>query len=207
MMQPELMQDYIQEAYAKKVGENSASQSDIIPFPNQDKQFLQWLLDFRKHTTIPQRYLWKGYELNDNGKWVKRKDDNGKELNFQVMNDTGITWAISYIEGFVNPVFITTNYNWEQLCFQAKRSGRVVINNLCARFKEFGMHRLDIPRVYDDIMSKIEAVLLGAENNGFRLFLQTTHTTSEVKTMQDNPNQRGFMPGVTNFFNRNKPIQ
>jgi len=221
MIDAETIQSYADEYRSKKIAEQSQSTENLMPYPNQDRQFLQFLFDFKKQVTTPLRYAWKGYEQNDVGQWVLKhfyweyvyngeKEVWQKERKgYQLMNNRGITWSISIIESYINPVYVVSNYDDNSMNWTIREVGAVVYNTLCSRYREFEMHRLDIQRVANEIISKIHAVLLGAKSNGFRLFFQTTHHTSEVKTAQQMvPMQSsGIIPGVANLFNRNKPPQ
>jgi len=220
MVGAEAIQEYIDEYQAKSIAQQSVAAEGSLPFPNQDRQFLQFLFDFKKQVTTPLRYLWKGYELNDLGQWelkhwqwqyvynyIYQKWELSKK-GYQIMNDRGITWSISLIESYINPVYVVSNYDEEAMNWTMQQIGRVVYNTLCSRHNEFELHRLDIQRVANEIISKIHAILLGARENGFRLFFQTTHHTSEVKTAQQvTPQQGGIFPGMTNLFNRYRPQQ
>lgn len=181
---------------------------DGTPFPNQNAQFLQWIFNFKKEVTVPLRYLWRGYEQDETGRWLKKKskkdaDGNIIEGNFRVMNEKGITWSISLIESYINPVYVLSNYSEEDLNWTIRQLGRVVYNNLCARYEEFQLHRLDIQRVANEIVSKVHAILLGARNNGYRMFLSSTHSTSEVSTRQQSGGKSGgVLPNIKNLFMR-----
>jgi hypothetical protein len=169
---------------------------DTIPYPNQNSQFLQWLFNFKKEVTIPLRHLWRGHEQDESGNWVVSGNRH------PLMNETGITWAISLIESYINPVYVTSNYGEEDLNWTMRQIGRVVYNNLCARYAEFGLNRLDIQRVANEIISKVHAILLGARNNGYRMFFSSTHTTQEISSNQGTQSKGGVLPALRNIFFR-----
>lgn len=174
-----------------------------MPYPGQDPQFLQWLFNFKKEVTVPLRYLWRGYECGEDGIWRAKKG------NFRVMNESGITWAISLIESFINPVYVVSNYDDRALNWTMRQVGRAVFNNLFHRHREFGLNKLDIQRVGIEIISKVHAILLGAKDNGYRRFFSTTHQHQEVKSF--NESQMGGGGGFLGFFkgrggwSRNEP--
>lgn len=167
-----------------------------LPFPNQNSQFLQWLFNFKKETILPLRHLWKGHEIDETGNWIKVPDRK------PLMNEKGITWGISLIESYINPVYITSNYSEEDLNWTMRQLGRVVYNNLCVRYHEFDLNKLDIQRVANEIISKVHAILLGARNNGYRMFLSSTHQTHEVSSTDTRQEPKGVLPTLRNFFMR-----
>jgi hypothetical protein len=173
-------------------------QSGTLPYPNQSSEFLKFLFNFRKEVTIPLRHLWRGHEIGEDGNW-----ETGNTSR-PLMNERGITWSISIIESYINPVYIVSNYSEEDLNWTMRQLGRVVYNNLCPRYKEFGLNKLDIQRVANEIISKVHAILLGARNNGYRMFLSSTHTTTEYSNTVSQQPQRGggIMAPVKNFFMR-----
>lgn len=162
--------------------------------PGQNPQFLQWLFNFKKQVTTPLRNLWRGMEEDEFGKW------HLSASRLRVMNENGVTWCISLIESYINPVYIVSNYSEKDMNWTMRQAGRVVYNNLCARYSEFGMNKLDIPRVGNEIISKIHAVLLGARNNGYRQFFSSTHTTQEITSDYHEPPNKGFMPQIRGLF-------
>jgi len=167
---------------------------DMMPYPNQSAQFLQWLFNFKKEVVTPLRHLWRGHEQDETGNWVK--GSTRKPL----MNEEGITWGISLIESYINPVYIVSNYSEEDLNWTMRQLGRIVYNNLCCRYREFGLNRLDIQRVANEIISKVHAILLGARNNGYRMFLSSTHQTQEVTNNTPQSGRQGVLPTLRNFF-------
>ncbi|MEM4245418.1 MAG: hypothetical protein QXR60_04415 [Candidatus Nanoarchaeia archaeon] len=179
-------------------------QAGMMPYPGQDPQFLQWLFNFKKEVSVPLRYLWRGYEQGEDGIWRPKYWDekvttvDGKTVvvkkTFRVMNEKGITWAISFIESFINPVYVVSNYDTVSLNWTMRHVGRTVYNNLSFRYKEFGLNKLDIQRVGIEVISKVHAILLGAKDNGYRRFFSTTHQHQEVKAYNENQTGgQGFM--------------
>lgn len=173
----------------------------MMPYPGQDPQFLQWLFNFKKEVTIPLRYLWRGYEMGEDGIWRAKKG------NFRVMNESGITWSISFIESFINPVYVVSNYDEHALNWTMRHVGSTVYNNLSCRHREFGLNKLDINRVGIEIISKVHATLLGAKDNGYRRFFSTTHQHQEVKSFNENTNSGGGFMGIfkSRGSSRNEP--
>lgn len=172
-----------------------------MPYPNQSAQLIQWILNFRREVTTPLKHMWRGEEQDIDGNWVT--PDGGLK---PVMNDKGISWAISFIESYINPVFITSNFGYDELCWQMRQAGHVAINSIACRYEEFGMKKLDIPRVAVEIYTKIHAVLLGAQNNGYRLWMSSTHHSQEMTSSMPTSDGRsgGIIPSIQNFFTRGR---
>ena len=172
---------------------------------SQDQGFLQWLFDFRKEAIIPLRNSWQGKEFD-----FKTKEWNPSSSKLKVMNDDGIIWGISYIESWMNPAFIVTDMDEKTYNFSMREASRVIWNNLCCRYKEFGLKKLDISRVAGEIESKISAILLGARNDGYRRFFSTQHSVSESKNLNtDNSpmNRPGIFSRMASMFKGNDQRQ
>jgi hypothetical protein len=184
-------------------------------YPNQDTGFLQWLFSFRKEAIMPLRYVWRGYEFDfqqniwrkptqtifyrdANGAPVLDKDGNQVTkqivLNHTIMNEQGISWGISLIESYLNPVYVVSDFDEHSYNFTMKELAKVVWNSLCVRYKEFNMKKTDIPRVAEEIESKVRAILLGARNNGYRDFFSTQNQNIETRNLT--PTQQQNRPGV-----------
>jgi hypothetical protein len=169
-----------------------------MPYPNQSAQLIQWILNFKREVTTPLRHMWRGEEQDVDGNWCMPEGG----LN-PVMNELGITFCVSYIESFCNPVFLTSNFSEDDLNYRMKEAGHAAINSICCRYKEFGMSKLSIPRIVEEINSKIHAILLGARNNGYRLWMSSTHQSHEViSNQQQGGEKKGFFNNFSNFFTR-----
>ena len=173
---------------------NQANQfATQIPVHNQDQSFMQWLFDYKNQTTEPLRHLWKGEELNNEGKWVAVVSSEGKKLRRPIMNEEGINWSISLIESYISPVFVTSNYDETQMNYELMELSRVVVNSLCLRYVEFDLKKTDIERVAIEIESKVRAIILGARGDGYRKFFSTTQQNVEHTTRNETPPQK---PGL-----------
>jgi len=147
-------------------------------YPNQDQGFLKWLFDFRKESIVPLRNIWRGREYDFNEQvWRPSKS------KLKIMNEDGITWSISLIESYMNPCFIVTDLDERTYNFSLREVSRNIWNSLCLRYKEFEMKKSDIPRVAEEIESKIRAVLRGALDNGYRDFFSTQNQNIETKNL------------------------
>ncbi len=159
-----------------------------VAVPSQDSGFLKWLFDFKDQTVEPLRHLWRGEEKDSQGKWVKSRSQSA------IMNEKGVNWGISFIESFMSPAFVTSNYDREMMFYVMREATRSVYDNLCLRYKEFDLKKSDINRVAIEIESKIQAILLGARGDGYRKFFSsTTHTTENRNFHEQQEKKTGFM--------------
>ena len=157
-----------------------SQQQRTVPITDSNPEFLQWLFGFRDEVVTPLKHIWKGEELDNNGQWQPNKNDD----SLIIMNNRGITWCISLIESYINPVYIVSNYDETAMNWTMRELGIVVWNSLCLRYEDFGIKKSDIPRVSGEIISKVHAILLGARGNGYREFFTKTHHTEELRTQQ-----------------------
>jgi hypothetical protein len=168
---------------------------------SQDQVFMKWLFSFRKEVVDPLGKTWRGYEFDHEKQlWVYNKD------SVKIMNEKGISWCISLIESYINPVFIVSNFDKEMMNYTMREVVRVIFNSLCLRYKEFDMKKSDIPRVANEIESKVLAILLGARGDGFRIFFSKQYHVSEQSNFGGNNQQerRGMLGGMMNMFSPKK---
>ena len=137
-------QQYQQQPFFPQV-----SQPDV-PI-SKDRDFMQWLFNFKEEVVGPLVHIWRGEEEVNPGDWKlpKTKDP------LIIMNERGITWCSSYIASFVNAVYVVSNYDENAMNWTMRKAGRVVWNSLARRYEEFGLRKIDIPRVAMEIISKI----------------------------------------------------
>jgi len=170
-------------------------------YPSQDTGFLKWLFDFRKEAIIPLRNVWRGREFDFN----EQKWDTNSASKLRIMNEDGITWGISLIESYMNPAFIVTDLDDITYKFRMREAVKVIWNSLSLRYHEFGLKKPDIPRVAEEIESKISAILRGALDNGYRDFFSTQNQNIETKNLT--PMTQGQSPSMwsklANSFKRN----
>lgn len=145
---------------------------------SKDRDFMQWLFSFKEEVVAPLRHIWNGEEEVDPGRWEQRSKP--------VMNQEGITRCCSIIASYVNPVYVTSNYDENAMNWTMRKAGRGILNLLCKKFEDYGLEKINIPVVYMEIVSKIHAVLLGARGDGFRRFFSMTHHIEETKSTQMN---------------------
>lgn len=161
----------------------------------QNQSFMKFLFDFKKEALTPLRYVWRGYEYDtEKQEYVKPAESH------PVMNEKGITWAMGYIHSFVSPIFITSNYNEKYFNFNMREASKVIWNTLCYRWKEFEMNKLDISKVATEVESKIQAILLGARDNGFREFFTKQYHVNENITDQKQQRKQGVLSTMSNMF-------
>jgi len=190
-----------QEEYAPEEyeDERGAYSNQNAVFPGQEAGFLKWLFNFRKEAITPLRNTWRGREYDFNNEvWKESKSE------LRVMNENGITWGISLIESYMNPSFIVTDMDNRTYNFRMREAAKVIWNNLCLRYEEFQIKKSDIPRVAEEIESKISAILRGALNNGYRDFFSTQNqeiTTRNLSPQQQRPTQ-SIWSKTAGFFKR-----
>ena len=188
-----------QQLYAQQYVQQPIPQPDI-PI-SKDRDFMTWLFNFKEEVVGPLIHLWRGEEEVNPGDWQKPKGDEG----LVIMNAKGITWCCSFISSFINAVYVVSNYDEDNMNMTMRRVTRVVWNSLSRRYDEFGLKKIDIPRVAMEVWSKIHAILLGARGDGFRKFFMSTHHVDEVKTTQMQQQQKG-MSGWGLFKKKQQPM-
>lgn len=210
------MEIYQEPQYQYSAQQQSISQPMMAPlqpalqgavnFASQDQSFLKWLFSFREESVVPLRNAWRGKEFNyGNQRWEDPQDHNPHVI----MNEKGIAWAISLIESYFSPVFLTTDLTYKTYNFRMREVVRVIWNSLCLRYKEFELKKSDIHRVAEEIESKISAILLGAINDGYRTFFSTQNSYSEVRNLTSQPDQNkpSIFSGISRIFKKDQPQQ
>jgi len=164
---------------------------------NQDRDFMEWLFNFKEELIAPLKHLWRGEEETDPGVWTKPLN---KADELVIMNEKGITWCTSFLGSWISPVYIVSNYDETAMNWTMRKVARVVWNSLARRYEEFELRKIDIPRVAMELISKVHAILLGARGNGYKTFFASTRHVDEVKsTTHNEPPTTGW-----GIFKRNK---
>ena len=163
---------------------------------SKDESFMKGLFSFRKDMVEPLRYLWSGHIFDHTkGEWHKQNGSN------EIMNKCGISWAISLIDSYINSVFVVTSMDEQHMNYIMREATTVVWNSLCIRYKEFGLKKTDIPRIANEIESKILAILMGARGNGYREFFTKQHLIQESFTnAHDGQRKDGMMKNMLGAF-------
>lgn len=191
-----------QEAYLLQ--QQAMQQQVQVPQPDipisKDRDFMQWLFNFKEEVVGPLIHIWRGEEEVNVGDWQKPEGENP----LVIMNERGIIWCSSFISSFINAVYVVSNYDEPNMNATMRRVTRIVWNSLCKRYDEFGLRPIDIPRVAVEIWSKVHAILLGARGDGFRRFFMSTHHIDEVKSTQIIPQQKQSGWGL--FKKKPQPI-
>jgi len=175
---------------------------------SKDRDFMQWLFNFKEEVVGPLVHIWRGEEEINPGEW---KIQPNKDDRLIIMNEKGITWCTSYIASYINAVYVVSNYDENSMNWTMRKVGRIVWNSLSKRYEEFELRKIDIPRVANEIISKVHAILLGARGDGFRRFFMSTHHIDEIKStsmQQQQPRQGGWgvfkkaqpMPSVEGMY-------
>jgi hypothetical protein len=172
-----------------------------VNYANQDVSFLRWLFSFREESVVPLRNAWRGKEFNY--QFQRWEDPKGHDPHV-IMNEKGIDWAISLIESYFSPVFLTTALTWSAYRFTMREVIRVIWNSLCLRYKEFGLAKSDIPRISGEIESKISAILLGAVDDGYRSFFSTQNQYTEIKNLTQpiQGDKSSIFSGISKIFRK-----
>lgn len=142
------------------------------PISEAKPDFTRWLFSFREQVITPLKHIWKGEDLH-NGVWQPASEP--------MMNDKGIRWCISLIESYLNIAVVVTNLDKGEINFRMREAVNVIWNGVCEQYAAFELDRVNIPRICEEIESKIYFILKGAENNGYRIFFTKTYQVSEVK--------------------------
>lgn len=199
--------EYSQEQQQQIIAQQQAMQypQQQIPQPDipisKDRDFMQWLFNFKEEVVGPLIHIWRGEEEINVGDW---KRPAGKDP-LVIMNERGIIWCSSFISSFINAVYVVSNYDEPNMNMTMRRVTRITWNSLSRRYEEFGLRKIDIPRVATEVWSKVHAILLGARGDGFRRFFMSTHHIDEVKTTQMNQNQPR-MSGWGLFKKKQQPM-
>lgn len=162
--------------------------------------FMQFLFKFKKEVSMPLRRLWRGEELNENGQWLAPQNEE-----LRIMNEKGISWGISLIESYINSVYVVSNYDENSMNWTLKRVGRVVWNTLSLNYKKYDLAKHNIPRIANEIISKIHAILLGARGDGFRKFFTQTTTVNKQELYERNNERKGWIGKATQALFTQKP--
>jgi len=168
-------------------------QQPMMQQPNiiqSNPDFMMFVFDFRKEVTMPLRHLWRGEELKEDGKWIKPED------NTPIMNEKGIAWGISLIDSYINAVYIVSNYDEKAMNWTIKTVGKIVWNTLTKNYSLYKLDKINIPRVANEIISKIHAILLGARGDGFRTFFTKTTSVSENRFIEQQAQKRPWYSRV-----------
>ena len=167
---------------------------------NQDQSFMKWLFDFRKEVISPLRHVWRGHEYDHSKQeWLIPK--NG----YPIMNEKGVTWCISFIESYISPVFIVSNFDSVFMNYTMREATRVIWNKLSLEWKEFGLKKIDIPRVANEIESKILAIILGARGDGYRTFFSKQyHVQESINNFPQQGGRSGVLSSMMNMFRPGK---
>jgi len=187
MVYTEEQQEYLMQMQQQQ----AMQQQQQYPQPDRpiskDRDFMQWLFNFKEEVVGPLIHIWRGEEEINPGDWKIQADPKDRLV---IMNEKGITWCSSFISSFINAVYVVSNYDEDNMNHTMRRVTRIVWNTLSKRYIEFGLRPIDIPRVAVEVWSKVHAILLGARGDGFRRFFMSTHHVDEVKSTQIVPQQQ-----------------
>lgn len=156
-----------------------------MPISEAKTDFTRWLFSFRQEVIDPLRHIWRSEEFIE-GRWIKSDIQ-------PLMNGRGITWGISLIDSYLNISTIVTDLDDNDIAFRMRHACRDIWNGLTYQHKMFGLDKINIPRIANEIESKLHFILKGAKNNGYRIFFTKTYSVQEVKQSMDSAqNRSGF---------------
>lgn len=181
--------------------QQAATQRQMPP-PGKDSEFLQWLFNLKKQTLEPLVHAWRGEIEIEPGTWQLPPNKNDR---LPLMNEKGIMWGSSLIGGYLNPVFIITNYDEEQMFWVMRHMGKTTWDGLCQNYIKYYLDKINIPRVANEIIHKVHAILLGARANGYREFFSKTHQVSEVRSTSVSQLQTPPRRGLAGIFKKAPP--
>jgi len=201
IQEQEYIDEGIEQGYPLPDEEGNFGNFGQPQFANRDQGFLKWLFDFKKEAIKPLRNVWRGMELDyATETWKMPKEGDNRLI---IMNEKGITWAISLIESYMSPAYIVSDFDEISYNFTMREVARVIWNNLCLRYKDFALMKSDIPRIAEEIESKIRAILLGARDNGYRDFFSTQNQNIETKNLSPMQVQKpGIFSSMAKMFKR-----
>jgi len=186
----------LEQQYPQQSPQELFGQGDLVKVSNKDDNFLQWFLE-NKQGIENLKFLWRGWERDLQGQWIKTKESESKRL----MNEKGIHWATGILENYLDRVFQSTNWNDEHMNYEMRKSYRVVWYGLMTQYNVFGISKVNTQGIGTQILSRIHAMLLASRGDGIRKFIGTTQSIQESRII--NPgDQRGFFSGISGIFKK-----
>jgi len=173
-------------------------QPSMVRVDRRDDGFLKWFLE-NKEAIENLKYVWKGYEMDDKGDWVKTPHSD----EHRIMNDRGIHWSTGIMITYLNKIFQATNWNEDHMNFEMRKAYRSVWLGLVAYYKEFEISKVSTQMVANGILAQIHAMMLSARAEGIRNFLTRTQSVSEIRNIQPQQQGGGFFSGFSGIFRKN----
>ena len=87
------------------------------------------------------------------------------------------------------------------MCYEMRKAIRVVWFGLQAKWKDYGLRKVDTHCIGSEMLSMIHAMLLASRGDGIKNFIGTSQQINVSKIEQDTPRQ-GFMSGFAGIFRR-----
>jgi len=168
---------------------------------SQDTSFMKQMFNFRKEVIDPLLHAWRGHEYDfERDRWYTPIID-GKPATFAVMNEKGIRYCITFMQSKISPVFTVSNFDEKNMNFAMRGAMKNLIQNLSLRYKEFGLKKTDILRVFWEIHNQTLAILLGARGDGYRQFFSKQYQVHEsISNMQTPQQKSGLLSGISSIF-------
>jgi hypothetical protein len=178
--------------------EYSIPVNPYVKVDSRDPNFNQWFLE-NKDGISSLKMLWQGWVKDSTGNWYKPHDSEVR----RIMNDKGIHWSIQIMESYLDKTFLSTNWDREEMCYVMRKAVRVVYLGLMYQYAEFGINKINVQVIANEILARIHAILLAARGGGIRTYLSSSQSIQELRQSTPNDN-RGFFSGVSGLFNRNR---
>ena len=168
-----------------------------INMGGHDNNFMKWFLDTKREIRI-LKSMWQGYEEDDKGFWIRKADWKDK----CIMNDKGIHWAVSLMEGYLGKTYQTSSFNEEHMNYIMRGVVRSIWFGITMQYREFELSKVNVYVVAKQMTSQIHSILLSARANGIKDFLTKTHSVSEIRQLNPDSEKRGFFSGITSMFGK-----
>ena len=174
-------------------------QNQFVRVDSKEPIFNQWFLDSSRNIENLKNN-WRGWIKDNEGNWVEPADFKTRRL----MNDAGIHWAGQLMESYLSNVYLYTNMDKEEMCFQMRMICVAVWGGLLGNHLKFEISKINTQVIGTQIFCQIHASLLSPRGEGIRKYLSSTQQVNEVRqTMTDNSN-KGFLSGISGLFNKNR---
>lgn len=167
-----------------------------INMGGHDNNFMKWFLDTKREIKI-LKYMWMGWEEDEKGFWIQPKDQMAK----RIMNEKGIHWAVSLMEGYLGKTYQTSSFNEEHMNYIMRGVVRSTWFGISMQYREFDLSKVNVYVVSKQIISQVHSILLSARANGIKDFLTKTHSVSEIRQLGGDE-RRGFFSGITSLFGK-----
>lgn len=164
---------------------------------NQDQNFMKWMFSFRKEILDPLRHTWRGHEYNHQKEEYYVPPSGAKPM----MDENGIAWCSQIMETYISSVFIVSNFDEKHMNYLMRNATRDIINGLAQQYRKFGLNKINIMTVANQMEAQILAVLMGSRNDGYRrFFAQQYHIQENISNIPNQQQRPGLLSGISSMF-------